>query len=257
MGKKALVAVSFGTTHEDALKAISQTEVRLQDEKPDYAFFRAFTSRMVIERLRKKGVFVPSATEVFEKLLSQGFTEVICQPTHIISGAEYEKLRDEAQKISPKFISLRLGAPLLSQESDYARCCKIITEAMPPLLQDEALVLMGHGTGHFANAAYCQLENTFRAQGHERVYVGTVEGFPTIKYVLDRLKKHDIKAVRLRPFMLVAGEHAVKDLAGENDSWNTVLLREGFKTYITLKGLGEEPAIQELFVQHLNAAIKL
>lgn len=255
MGKKALAAVSFGTTYADALDAIEQIETRLHAEEPGCMLFRAFTSRMVIKKLRESGVEVCTPTELFERLRAEGYTEVLCQPTHIISGVEYDKLYAEALKYAPLFTSFRIGSPLLTAESDYINCCKALAQAVPMPRPREALVLMGHGTEHFANAAYCQLENTFRALGHERVYVGTVEGFPALDYIIQRLKKHDIDTVRLMPFMVVAGDHAKNDLAGADEhSWNSRLAAEGYRTELILRGLGTFAGIQEIFAEHMQGA---
>ena len=108
----------------------------------------------------------------------------------------------------------------------------------PAPKEEAALVFMGHGTAHYANASYCQLENTFRALGHEHVYVGTVEGFPNLDYIIGRLKKHNITRVHLMPFMIVAGDHAQNDMAGEEpDSWKSILEKEGFQVTVQLDGL--------------------
>ncbi len=121
--------------------------------------------------------------------------------------------------------------------------------------EETALVFMGHGTAHYANASYCQLENTFRALGHEHVYVGTVEGFPNLDYIIGRLKKHNITRVHLMPFMIVAGDHAQNDMAGEEpDSWKSVLENEGFQVTVQLDGLGSFPETGQLFVSHLDKA---
>ena len=123
------------------------------------------------------------------------------------------------------------------------------------MAEDEAFVLMGHGTEHFANSAYCQFENMLRDLGYENTYVGTVEGFPGLDYVIRRLKLRQIKKVYLMPLMIVAGDHARNDLAGaEEDSWDSILKAEGFETQIILKGLGEIDAIAEMFVEHLRQA---
>ena len=128
-------------------------------------------------------------------------------------------------------------------------------ELSAPLAADEAFVLMGHGTEHYANSAYCQFENMLRDLGFENTYVGTVEGFPSLDYVIRRMRIRGIRKVYLMPLMIVAGDHARNDLAGaEADSWDSLLRAEGFETEIILKGMGEIDAIAGLFVEHLKDA---
>lgn len=131
------------------------------------------------------------------------------------------------------------------------RVCCATCPRLPP---DEAYVYMGHGTEHFANATYSQVENMFRFLGAERVFVGTVEGFPDLEYIRRRLKKHGVRKVTLAPFMIVAGDHAQNDLAGEEDSWKTVLEADGYEVAADLRGLGDMDAVRELFVRHVCAA---
>ena len=152
--------------------------------------------------------------------------------------------------------TIRVGKPLLTEEDDYEQSCKIImNEVKTPLEEKEAFVLMGHGTEHYANSAYCQFENMLRDLGYENTYVGTVEGFPSLDYVIRRLKLRGVEKVHLMPLMIVAGDHARNDLAGaEADSWDSILRAEGFETEVILKGLGEIDAIANMFVEHLNCA---
>lgn len=259
MKKKALAVISFGTTYPDALEAIEKVERRLHAERPEYELFRAFTSGMVTRKLKKEqAVAVEAPDELLNRLAAEGYSEVLCQPTHVISGVEYDKMRAQLQRQAGSFAEIRLGRPLLTGAPDYAASCRAVRNSMPPLAEDEALVLMGHGTGHFANAAYSQLENTFRAEGCERVYVGTVEGFPDLGYVLGRLQKHRVSRVRLLPFMIVAGDHAQNDLAGTGEaSWKTQLERAGYRTEALLRGLGSLDEIGDLFAAHLREAERL
>lgn len=256
MKKKALAVVSFGTTYPDALRDIQALEQRLHAANPDCDLFRAFTSGMVIAGIQKKqGIQVDTPALLLDRLAALGYRDVLCQPTHVIHGVEYDKLRDQLAQKAPLFDAVSMGAPLLCEESDYSRCCKAVLGELPELRQDDALVLMGHGTSHFANAAYSQLENMFRAMGHERVYVGTVEGFPSVDYVLERLTARGIKRVYLMPFMIVAGDHAQNDLAGdEPDSWKNMLRQNGFAVTVVMKGLGGIPEIGAVFEEHLSNA---
>ena len=146
---------------------------------------------------------------------------------------------------------------MLFSEYDYEHICSELMEHMPKIGQDEAYIYMGHGTEHFANSVYSQVENMFRYLGAENVYVGTVEGFPNLDYVIKRLNKHNIKKVTLAPFMIVAGDHAQNDLAGdEEDSWKSILQSQGYKTNINLIGLGDLDCVCDLYCRHAKMALE-
>ncbi len=257
MGKKALIAISFGTTYENAMHSIEKIEDTLQQAMPDYDFFRAFTSRMVIKKLNEtRGLAVPTPFELLEELERRGYTEIACQSLHVINGLEYDKMCRHIDAYTNRFQSVYMGAPLLSCEEDYILCAEAVIKNLSELGPTQALVLMGHGTEHFANGAYCQLENTFRYLGYENVYVGTVEGFPGLDYVLSRLKKKNISKVILLPFMVVAGDHAQNDMAGPgSNSWKSVLEQNGYQVEVKLQGLGELLEIRKLFSDHMLKAV--
>lgn len=248
MEKKAIVVASFGTTYQNALKAIEQIEQAVLSHFPDRDFFRAFTSGMVRKKIAANaGPIILSPAQLFQQLTQQGYQDILCQPTHVIPGIEYEMLLNDALP----YHSVTVGEPLLFNQEDYMCCANAVLSFLPPLTDNEALVLMGHGTTHFANAAYSQLEQTFRALGHDSVYVGTVEGFPDFSYVLNRLNRRQIKKVYLLPFMVVAGDHAQNDLAGDQEnSWLHMLTSHGYQAEAILRGLGELPQIADLFTNH-------
>ena len=257
MSKKALMIVSFGTSFDEAMPAIVHIEETCRRAFPEYDFYRAFTSGMIIRKLKKtKNVQIDNPQEVMEKLAARGYDEVLCQPTHIINGMEYEKMMGMLRPYKEQIPVIRVGKPLLTEEEDYRKTCQIVMQLLSaPLAKDEAFVLMGHGTEHYANSAYCQFENMLRDLGYENTYVGTVEGFPGLDYVIRRMKIRGIRKVYLMPLMIVAGDHARNDLAGaEADSWDSLLRAEGFETEIFLKGMGEIDGIADLFVEHLQAA---
>lgn len=256
MGKKALAVVSFGTTYPAARRAIEALEYGLQQAFAAYDFYRAFTSDMVRRRIeREEGIHIPNPAELLARLADEGYDEVLCQSLHVIPGLEYEKLLRQIEPFRARFSVLRVGKPLLFGEADYRALCAGLRQKLPALAADEAYVYMGHGTEHFANAAYSQVETMFRSLGMERVYVGTVEGFPGLDYVRGRLKQHGVRRVTLAPLMIVAGDHAQNDLAGDEDSWKTVLEAEGLSVSADLRGLGELDAVQEIFVRHCRNAV--
>ena len=171
---------------------------------------------------------------------------------------EYEKLMEQLRAFRGRFTRLSAGAPLLWDTQDYLRLTRALLERMPRLAEDEAFVFMGHGTEHPANAAYALVENCFRYQGAERVYVGTVEGFPHLDYVLARLSRREVTNVHLAPLMIVAGDHAQNDLAGEEEgSWKSRLESEGYGTEVHLTGLGELDEVADIFIDHCKQASPL
>ncbi len=250
--QKAMLIVSFGTTYLSAQKAIEQIEQTLKNQFAEYDFYRAFTSTMVISKLKKtKNIHVDTPQEAIEKLYQAGYQEVICQSLHIIPGIEYEKMCNQLSKYADCFEHFSIGKPMLYQQQDYEFVITQVMKYLPTPQNGEALVFMGHGSEHFSNSAYSQLENLFYFLNYPRVFVGTVEGFPTLDYIIKRLKEHHISKIYLTPFMIVTGDHAQNDLAGDGaDSWKSMLENAGFEVEVILKGLGEYPEIGELFSNH-------
>ncbi len=262
--KKAILVVSFGTTYADTRKAcIESVENKLADAFPGYTVRRAFTSRMVMRRLAERdGIVVDNERQALDRLLAEGYTEVYVQSLHIVAGAEYEKVRRIVSEYAHarKFQRLTMGRPLLyymgqeEQPDDYAAAIS----AIEPLdtADDEAIVFMGHGGVHPANAAYAVLQMKLQEAGKNNVFIYTVEGFPSLERIMEQLRERAIKKVRLQPFMLVAGDHAVNDMAGdEEDSAVSILTAAGFAVTVSLNGLGENPAIQDIYVSHLQDAM--
>ena len=256
MSKKAIVVISFGTSYEEAEKAIVNLENALQEAFAGYDFYRAFTSGMIIRKLKRtRGIQIGNPEEVLDFLAEKGYEEVVCQPTHIINGDEYDKMCRMIGKHHSSFQSLKVGTPLLTECEDFMRVAPLLSNLAPNRKEKEALVLMGHGSVHFANSAYCQMEHVLHYLDYEDVYVGTVEGFPELDYVMKRLKRQEIKKVYLAPFMIVAGDHARNDLAGEEeDSWKSILTKAGYEVEVILKGMGELKEVARIFVEHANKA---
>ena len=256
--KRALLAVSFGTSYRETLeKTIGRIEADLAAALPERDVFRAFTSAMVCRKLAlRDGVHVDSPAQALERLSAAGYTDVLIQPTHILNGDEYDKLLAQTQPWAGRFARLRVGKPLLTSAEDYRAAARALMAARPAPMEDEALVLMGHGSGHFANAAYALLEYTLHDLGWRRCFLGTVEGYPGLEEVLRRLSEHpEVRRVRLEPFLVVAGDHALHDMAGEEpDSWRSRLEEAGYPAGCVVRGLGEYPAIRALFVAHARAA---
>lgn len=261
--KKAILVVSFGTTYEQTIKlTIEKIEDNIKDKFKDYEVRRAFTSHMVIKKLKNMyDIFVDNPEEALERLYKQGFSDVVVQPLHIIPGEEYDYIKNvvNAYRIKNSFKNITLGRPLLyfkgedAIPDDYS----IMVEALKAQFkEDENVIFMGHGTKHPANAVYSCLQAVLRDHELNNVFIGTVEGYPTLNNVINYLKEKEIKAVTLMPLLLVAGDHAINDMAScEEDSWKSILEREGFKVKIYLHGLGENSKIQYIYVKHLEDAI--
>lgn len=253
---KAILAVSFGTSHMDTLdKTIGAIERSIEEHFPEYRLYRAFTSGMILKKLRKtKGLEFYNVKEAMERMAADGMETVIVQPTHIINGIENDKMLEDLMMYADRFQKIRVGKPLLSSVDDYKKAIHAVMEEVE-LAEDETLVLMGHGTDHHANSAYPTLEYTFHLLGYRQVLVGTVEGFPDFNNVLTKLEITGTKKVVLMPFMVVAGDHAKHDMAGDEDSWKSELEEAGYEVRTILKGLGELKGIRNLFVEHIEEVI--
>ena len=254
--KKAVVCVSFGTSVPAGRENITAVENVLRQLIQDRVFISAFTSPTIRRILREQGETVYSVAEALEELWSQGVTEVLVQPTHILRGHEYDKLKREAEPWRDRFGGLRVGRPLLTDTDDLQMLAAGLSAAYP-YQNGETLVLFGHGTDHAANLVYPALQAAFHVAGRPDVLVGTVEGWPAFEDVLAQMKAQDGKNVHLVPLMLVAGEHDVNDMAGEDpESGKSRLEAEGFAVRTTLRGLGLLPAVQNMYCAHLEEDLR-
>ena len=256
--KKAILVVSFGTSYEETReKTIGAIERDIQAAYPDYEVRRAFTSGMILKVLAKRdGLHIDNVKEAMEGLAADGFQAVYVQPTHILNGEEYDDMVEVVEAYKGRFQVLEIGAPLLTSTQDYRKTIKGLMAEFSQPKESEALLLMGHGTEHHVNAVYPALDYHFKAMGYPNVFVGTVEAYPTIEDILKQLEKSSLKKVHLLPFMVVAGDHARSDMAGdEEDSWKEILKAAGYEVDYTLKGLGEFPSVREIYVEHVAAML--
>ncbi|MCX7715597.1 MAG: sirohydrochlorin cobaltochelatase [Clostridia bacterium] len=253
MEKKAVLVISFGTTHTDTLeKTIGAVEKDIAEAFEGFEIRRAFTSKMVIEKLKKESnVAVDDVKSALDRLCAEGFSEVICQSTHIICGEEFHDMCKAVSAFSDK-LSIKVGMPLLTSSNDYMDLVHALAEALP---KEKLCLLMGHGTNHPANSAYPALDYYFKLLGFSNVYVGTVEGFPEFDTVLELIQKAEVKKALLMPLMLVAGEHAKNDMAGGENSWKSRLDALGWETECIVKGLGEYEGVRKLYVKHAKEAL--
>ncbi|MGB8451816.1 MAG: sirohydrochlorin cobaltochelatase [Anaerocolumna sp.] len=255
--KKAILVVSFGTSHKETRsKTIEQVEKDIGKAYPGYKIYRAFTSGLIINVLKKRdGILVMTVKEALEQMFKEGMEEVIVQPTHILNGLENENMMKEVQSHENLFQSIKTGYPLLTSTQDYHKVITCLLEVSPVLQKKEAILFMGHGTTHYSNTSYAALEYMFRDYGYEDIYVATVEAYPALGDVMKQFKKKDYRKIRLIPFMIVSGDHAINDMAGEEDSWKSILEKEGYEVSCSLKGLGEYKRIRNIFVEHIAAVI--
>ncbi len=257
MSKKAILVVSFGTSFNETRKVtIDALESTIGAANPESKVYRAWTSNFIIRKIEKRdGIHINTVSEAFAQMKADGITEVIIQPTHVINGIENDKMISEAKSYIGEFDSIKIGTPLLTTQEDASKCAEVLAKEFSFVAEDEAVLFMGHGSEHYASFVYPAMNYIFRDMGYNNFLLGTVEGYPELDSMIKDLKKMNPSKVYLSPFMIVAGDHANNDLAGdEEDSWKSILEAEGFKTEPVLLGLGEREAIRQLYVKHVEEA---
>jgi len=255
MSKKALLMVHFGTTHNDTkILTIDKMNDKFADEYKDYDQFYAYTSRIVLKRLKDRGDIFNNPIRILNVIADQGYDELLVQTSHIIPGIEYENLVREVNSVSNRFKSIKIGKPLLYYIDDYKKCVEALADEYVPKNKKEALVLVCHGTDSPLATSYAMIEYIFDEYGYDNVFVVCTKAYPLIDTLVKKLKKAGIEEVRLAPFMFVAGDHAKNDMAIR---YKEELEENGFKVnQVILKGLGEFDAIQNIFLEHLKFAIE-
>lgn len=246
--KSAIILASFGTTYADTRKKnLDLIETEAKKRFPNFTITSAYTSNIVRSILKKRdGIYVESPVEAYNNLVKQGFSEIYIQPTHIIPGEEYEKL---------KINGCILGKTLLNENCNFDQVIEALD--LTPLQDNHALIFMGHGSSHKADKFYEILENKLKDISLNNIFIATGEGSKTLNDILPIFKEKKIKEVQLMPFMLVAGDHAQNDMAGdEPTSWKHILEENNYSVNIILKGLGEYPKIRELIFKSLTETIE-
>lgn len=249
--KAALLMVHFGTTYEDTrTKTIDAINRQAQKAFPQLEIREAYTSRIIMRRLKARGIGKLNPQEALLKLRGEGYTHVIVQSTNIIEGVEMESLRKDVASVAPFFKDIRVGNPLLYSVEDAEAVVHILAANKP---EKGHVVLVGHGTYTPSTATYALIDYMLKAHGLKNFHVGTIEGYPTFDTMLAQLKAAKAKQVTLVPFMFVAGDHANNDIAVD---WKEALEKEGLKVDVRMQGLGELPGIQQLFIDHANFMLK-
>ena len=273
IGENELLVVSFGTSFNDSRVAdIKGIEDALQAANPDWSVRRAFTAQIIINHIQARDdEHIDNMDQALERAVNNGVKNLVIQPTHLMHGAEYDELMDAVDAYKDKFESVKVAEPLLGEVGDDADTVNddkkavaeaITSEAVATAKEDGvAFVFMGHGTSHTAKVSYSQMQAQMKELGYENVFIGTVEGEPeetACEEVIKAVSAAGYKKVILRPLMVVAGDHANNDMAGDDDdSWKSQFEASGkFDSIDTqIAGLGEIKAIQDLYVAHTADAI--
>ncbi len=259
MSKKLILVVSFGTSFRETRDmTIGAIEAAAEDAFPECEVRRAFTSGVIIRALKKQGIHIDTVPEALERARSDGFTDVVLQPTHIIRGLEYGKILREAESYRQKFSSFSTGDVLLCEERDFKLVAEAVAKKMRPYDDGRtAICLMGHGSPAEANRDYMHLQYVFRQMGLDHYFVATVEADPNIRNLIADVSAAGIyQRVVLLPLMVVAGDHATHDMAGERaDSWKSSFEAAGFRAECVMEGLGQMKDIQSLYMNHICAAM--
>ena len=260
IGKKELLVVSFGTSFNDNRAAtIKAVEDAMDKAFPGYGVRRAFTADTIIEHIyRRDGESIDNVKQALERAKKNGVEELLVQPTHLMNGWEYGDLVKTLEKYEGDFASIKIGAPLLTTDDDFARVAEAMIGATEDLAADgeTAVCWMGHGTEAAANGIYARMQKWFTDVGADNHFVGTVEAEPTARDLAKLVKEAGYTKVVLRPMMIVAGDHANNDMADEKDpeSWRSVFTAAGLEVRCEIKGLGELAEIQALLADHAKNA---
>ena len=260
IGENELLVVSFGTSFNDSrAEDIGGVEKALQEANPDWSVRRAFTAQIIINHVQARdGEKIDNVEQALDRAVENGVKNLVVQPTHLMHGAEYDELVDALDGYKDKFETVTIAEPLLGEVGSDAT---VVNEDKAAKEDGTAFVFMGHGTSHTAKVSYSQMAAQMEKLGYDNVFIGTVEGEPeetACENVIAAVKEAGYTKVILRPLMVVAGDHANNDMAGDDeDSWKSQFVASGnFESVdCQIAGLGEIDAIQQIYVAHTKAAI--
>ena len=281
IGEKEILVVSFGTSFNDSrVQDIKSIEDAIQAAFPDWSVRRAFTAQIIINHIQARdGEAIDNMDQALERAVANGVKELVVQPTHLMHGAEYDEMMEALEGYKDKIETIRVAEPLLGEVGSDAAVINADKEAVAKAIvadtaadggfadaaaaakEGTAFVLMGHGTAHVAKVTYSQMQTQMGKLGYDNVFVGTVEGEPeetACEAVIEAVKAAGYKNVILRPLMVVAGDHANNDMAGdEEDSWKSLFAADGSFDSVTaqIAGLGSIAEVQDLYVAHTRAVI--
>ena len=281
IGENELLVVSFGTSYNDSrVNDIKSIEDALQEAYPDWSVRRAFTAQIIINHIQARdGEKIDNMTQARDRAVANGVKNLVVQPTHLMHGAEYDEMCATIDEYRDQFESVSIAEPLLGEVGSDATVINADKEAVAKAITAEAVktagfdsldaaaedgtafVFMGHGTSHTAKVSYTQMQSQMEALGYKNVFIGTVEGEPeetACENVIEAVKAAGYTKVVLRPLMVVAGDHANNDMAGDDeDSWKSQFEASGEFDSVDcqIAGLGEVADIQQLYVAHTKAAV--
>ena len=259
IGDNELLVLSFGTSYNDSRRlTIGAIEGDLEKAFPDFSVRRGFTANIIIDHVqRRDNILIDDVDAALERAVKNGVKNLVVQPTHLMHGLEYDELVKEVGNYSDAFDQVVFGEPLLNSDDDFARVEKAITEWTASYDDGEtAICFMGHGTEADSNEVYQKMQDLLTKDGYTNYFVGTVEAQPSLDDVLAKVQAGDYKRVVLEPLMVVAGDHANNDMAGDEDgSWKKTFEDAGYEVECLLRGLGENEDIRAIYVDHAKAAI--
>ncbi len=259
IGEKELLVLSFGTSYNDSRRlTIGAIENAIEAAVPDYAVRRGFTANIVIDHVnRRDGILIDDIDAALKRAVDNKVKTLVVQPTHLMSGIEYDEIVEKVANYSDAFDKVVFGAPLLTSDDDFERVEKAIVDWTSEYDDGEtAICFMGHGTEHEANQVYQKMQDMLTADGYTNYFIGTVEAEPSLENVIAKVKKGNYKRVILEPLMVVSGDHANNDMAGDDaDSWKSAFEAEGYEVECLLRGLGENEDIRKIYVDHAQSAI--
>ena len=259
IGESELLVVSFGTSYNDNRRlTIGAIEAAMEKAFPEYSVRRGFTSQIIIDHVKDRdGEVIDNVGEALDRAVANGVKNLVIQPTHLMNGLEYSDLVNEVAQYSDAFEAVSIGEPLLTSDEDFQTVADAIVEATASYDDGKtAICFMGHGTEADSNAVYAKMQQLLTDGGHENYFVGTVEATPSLEDVLALVQAGSYERVVLQPLMIVAGDHANNDMAGnEEGSWKTTFEAAGYQVECLVNGLGELEAVQNLLVAHAQAAI--
>lgn len=259
IGENELLVVSFGTSFNDnRVATIGAIENAMEKAFPDYSVRRGFTAQIIIDHVESRdGEVIDNFGQALDRAVDNGVKNLVVQPTHLMDGLEYNDVMEELAEYTDSFEKVAIGEPLLTSDEDFAAVEKAITDWTADYDDGEtAIIFMGHGTEAESNAVYGKMQDKLKEDGFENYFVGTVEAEPSLEDVLALVQAGDYKKVILEPLMIVAGDHANNDMAGDEEgAWKKTFEDAGYEVECLLRGLGENEAIQNLLVEHAQAAI--
>lgn len=259
IGEDELLVISFGTSFNDNRRlTIGAVEEAMEKAFPDWSVRRGFTAQIIIDHVqRRDGEVIDNVGQALDRAVENGVKRLVIQPTHLMDGLEYNDVVNEAAQYADAFEAMAIGAPLLTSDEDFQIVSKAMAEATAQYDDGKtAICFMGHGTEAASNAIYTKIQQVMTDAGYVNRFIGTVEAAPTLADVLAMVQAGSYERVVLQPMMIVSGDHANNDMAGDDeDTWKTVFENAGYQVECVLKGLGEYEAIQDLLTAHAQAAI--